>query len=77
MEQDHRGKFLILDVNTGEYEIDAKDLIASKRLLARRPDAALFGVRIWHRAAYRLRGKESGQPGKRLERILKHGTSAL
>ena len=54
MEQDHQGKFLILDVNTGDYEIDAEDLAASKRPLARRPDAILFGVRIGHRAAYRL-----------------------
>ena len=56
VEQDHRGKFLILDVNTGDYEIDAEDLTASKRLLARRPDAVLFGVRVGHRAAYRLVG---------------------
>ena len=56
VEEDHRGKFLILDVNTGDYEIDAEDLTASERLLARRPDAALFGVRIGHRAAYRLVG---------------------
>ena len=56
VEQDYQGKFLILDVNTGDYEIDAEDLTASERLLARRPDAALFGVRIGHRAAYRLVG---------------------
>jgi len=58
VEQDHRGKFLILDVNTGDYEIDSEDLTASKRLLARRPDAELFGVRIGHRAAYLLDGKK-------------------
>ena len=54
VEEGNRGKFLILDVNTGDYEIDAEDLTASKRLLNRRPDAVLFGVRIGHRAAYRL-----------------------
>ena len=54
VEQENRGKFLILDVNTGDYEIDAEDLVACKRLLARRPDAELFGVRVGHRAAYRL-----------------------
>ena len=54
VEQENRGKFLILDVNTGDYEIDAEDLVASERLLARLPDAELFGVRIGHRAAYRL-----------------------
>ncbi len=54
VEPENRGKFLILDVNTGDYEIDAEDLMASHRLLERRPDAELFGVRIGHRAAYRL-----------------------
>ena len=54
VEGEHRGKFLILDVNTGDYEIDAEDLIACHRLLERRPDAVLFGVRVGHRAAYRL-----------------------
>ena len=60
--KDHRGKFLILDVNTGDYEIDAEDLTASKRLLARRPEALLFGVRIGHRAAYRLVGMKQEYP---------------
>ena len=48
--------FLILDVNTGECEIDAEDLVASERLLARRADAVLFGVRIGFPTAYRLGG---------------------
>ena len=54
VEAGNHGKFLILDVNSGDYEIDPEDLTASKRLLERRPDAVLFGVRIGHRAAYRL-----------------------
>ena len=56
VEEGNHGKFLILDVNSGDYEIDPEDLTASERLLARRPDAVLFGVRIGHRAAYRLGG---------------------
>lgn len=64
VEQDHRGKFLILDVNTGDYEIDPEDLTVSKRLLARRPDAVLFGVRIGHRAAYRLVGMKQANPAR-------------
>ena len=62
VEQDHRGKFLILDVNTGDYEIDAEDLTASERLLARRPEALLFGARVGHRAAYRLVGMKQRGP---------------
>jgi len=62
VEAENRGKFLILDVNTGDYEVDAEDLTASERLLARRPDAVLFGVRIGHRAAYRLGGNRQAAP---------------
>ena len=62
VEEANRGKFLILDVNTGDYEIDAEDLTASERLLARKPDAVLFGVRIGHRAAYRLGGNKQVNP---------------
>lgn len=58
VEEEHRGKFLILDVNTGDYEIDTEDIIASERLLARKPEAILFGVRVGYRAAYRLGGKK-------------------
>ena len=64
VEAENRGKFLILDVNSGDYEIDAEDLIASKRLLARRPDAALYGVRVGHRAAYRLGPRSIKGEGK-------------
>jgi hypothetical protein len=54
VESDHRGDYLVLDINSGEYEIDPEDLIATKRLLARCPDAVIYGLRIGHRAAYRL-----------------------
>ncbi|HUG18653.1 MAG TPA: hypothetical protein VMM56_06715 [Planctomycetaceae bacterium] len=56
VESEHRGEFLVLDILTGEYEIDPEDIIATKRLLARCPDAVIFGLRIGHRAAYRLGG---------------------
>lgn len=54
VESEHHGEFLVLDILTGEYEIADEDLIATKRLLARCPDAVTFGLRIGHRAAYRL-----------------------
>jgi hypothetical protein len=54
VEAENRGKFLVLDIETGQYEIDAEDLAASKRLLARLPGAVLYGVRVGSPAAYRL-----------------------
>jgi hypothetical protein len=52
-ETDH-GKFLVIDVETGDYEVDDDDLTATERVLARRPDALTYGVRIGHETAYRL-----------------------
>ena len=45
----------LIELATYLYSVDPVSN-ASERLLARRPDAALFGVRIGHRAAYRLVG---------------------
>jgi hypothetical protein len=56
VEGTHDGKFLVLDIETGEYEIDDKDITASLRALAKRPEAVLYGLRIGRRTAYRLGG---------------------
>lgn len=40
------GKHLILDVESGEYEIDEDSLAASRRAHAKTPDGAFFGLRI-------------------------------
>ena len=37
----HKGKFLVLDIETGNYEIDAEDLVATNRLLAKHPNATI------------------------------------
>jgi hypothetical protein len=54
VEEENLGKFVVIDIETGEYEIDEDDLVATKRLLAQRPGAILYGLRIGHAAAYRL-----------------------
>jgi hypothetical protein len=62
VEAGNKGKFLILDIGTGAYEIDADDLTASDRLLARHPEAELYGLRIGHPTAYRLGGHAAPRP---------------
>jgi hypothetical protein len=47
-----KGSFVVIDVETGEYEIDDWDIAATRRLLERRPNAVTYGVRVGHRAAY-------------------------
>ena len=51
---DDRGRFLVIDIETGEYEIDDSDLAATKKALAKRPEAILYGMRIGADAAYRI-----------------------
>jgi len=52
----HYGKFLALDVQTGDYEIDANMLVAFDRLRLRRPTAEPYVVRIGHPTAVTLGG---------------------
>lgn len=48
------GKFLVLDIETGAYELDTDDLVAVRRARAKRPDGAFYVLRVGHSAAYRL-----------------------
>ena len=55
LEAEHKGKFLVLDVNTGDYEMDAEHVPAALRMLARFPAAterAFFSFRIGYPTAY-------------------------
>ncbi|NOS99168.1 MAG: hypothetical protein HOP29_00905 [Phycisphaerales bacterium] len=54
LEPRHNGEYLILNVDTGEFEIDADDAAASKRAQARFPRASLVTIRVGHHAAYRI-----------------------
>ena len=47
-----KGSFVVIDVETGDYEVDAGDAPATRRLLGRRPDAVTYGIRVGYRAAY-------------------------
>lgn len=51
------GKFLVLDIETGDYEIDEDDLQATLRMMSKRPAAVLHGLRIGYPTAYRLGGR--------------------
>jgi hypothetical protein len=54
VEPTHNGKFLVLDIETGEYEIDSSELAAVDRAKAKNPKAVLYLVRVGYPAAYRL-----------------------
>ena len=57
-----RDRFVVIDVESGDYEVDTGDAAATRRLLDRRPDAVTYAVRVGHFAAYSYVG-DSGSPG--------------
>jgi hypothetical protein len=54
VEAGNEGKFVVIDIETGAYEVDAEELAASDRLLARRPDAQIWLRRIGSRYVRRF-----------------------
>ena len=50
------GKFVVIDVETGDFLVDELGLESSRRLHVRRPNAHLFGIRIGYSAAETLGG---------------------
>lgn len=54
-----RGKFIVIDVETGDYEIDKRDPVATRRLLDRSPGAMTYAVRVGFPTAYRMVGMKT------------------
>lgn len=52
-----KGKFAAIDIETGEFAIDADELKAGNKLLKRIPDAQIWMVRVGHRTVHRIGGR--------------------
>lgn len=52
MEPEDEGKLVVIDIHSGDYEIDRDDSAAMFRLLARRPDAYFWLERVGYSAPY-------------------------
>ena len=61
VEVSHRGQMIVIDVNTGDYEIAGDDLTATMRLMDRKPDAVTWGERIGYPAPYHIDDRISHQ----------------
>jgi len=57
LEPQHNGKYVVIDVETGEYELDHDHLAASDRAAARRPGAPLYATRVGSRSLGRIGGR--------------------
>lgn len=62
VETAHFGEFLVLDVESGDYEIDSDKLAALDRARVRHPDSPTYILRIGFPAAVKLGG------GRRMRR---------
>ncbi|MBA3471684.1 MAG: hypothetical protein H0T57_00400 [Rubrobacter sp.] len=52
--EDDLGKFVLIDIETDDFEMDADEIAASDRLLARNPDAQVWLTRVGSRYARRF-----------------------
>jgi hypothetical protein len=74
VEAANRGKFVAIDIDTGAFEIDADDYMATERLLARLPDAQIWLTRVGDRYLHRIGGgvaskvPRSSAPSLRIEK---------
>jgi hypothetical protein len=61
VEPGRNGQFVAIDIETGQYEVDADEMAASDRLLARVPDAQIWFRRVGSKFARRFgpRGRRS------------------
>lgn len=57
VEPQQNGKFLVLDIETGEYEVDADSVAALERAAAKHPGPALYLVRVGFPTAVKLGGR--------------------
>lgn len=46
VEADHRGEYVAIDIETGQWEMDADEIVAGDRLVARIPDAQTWMTRV-------------------------------
>jgi hypothetical protein len=61
IEDGNLDKFLIIDIETGDYELDTDDLAASDRAHRKHPNGAFFGMRIGRRTSGTIGSSASRQ----------------
>ena len=57
VENGNEGKYVAIDIESGDYEMGADEIVASDRLLARKPDAQTWLIQIGAPTARRFGGR--------------------
>ena len=52
LQPEDKGKIVLIDIHSGDYEIDRDESAAMTRLFARRPQAYTWAKRVGHKAVY-------------------------
>jgi hypothetical protein len=60
--EDH-GKYVAIDIETRQWEMDADEMVADERLLARVPDAQMWMDRVGYRYIVRFGGASLRRQG--------------
>ncbi|MBI3949725.1 MAG: hypothetical protein HY314_04640 [Acidobacteria bacterium] len=55
LEAEHFGKFLVIEVKSGDYFIDENDMQAIKKAKAAYPQGAFYLIKIGYEAAYKFK----------------------
>jgi len=54
VEPNNKGKYLVIDIESADYEIDEDKLAASDRAQMKHPNGALYALRIGYRSMGRI-----------------------
>jgi hypothetical protein len=57
VEEGNRGKIVAIDLETGDFEVDASEIVACDRLEARHPEGQIWIIRIGSRHVRRFGGR--------------------
>lgn len=57
VEPQHSGRFLVLDIDSADFDVADTAIEAIQRIKLRHADPALYILRVGHDAAYRLGGR--------------------
>lgn len=56
VEPQEKGRFVVIDVNSGDYEVGDRDADATARLVARHPNAVTWAEQVGYAAPYHMGG---------------------
>ena len=62
VEPQEKGKFVIIDIESGDYEVHEEHVVAARRLRERRPDSACYAGRVGYSSTYYFR-RQFATPG--------------